>query len=1054
MNIESRDPACLDEETLAAFADGRLKRSEMPAVLEHLRICPRCMSALETANEVLGAKEARPFRWWWAAAAAAAIAAMLIAVPLVRRDDSLLARIVKLAPEQGRTVETRLTAFPWAPYRGPMRAGDAAEDARRLQLAGAAGDAVARANADPSADAQWTAGIALLLVDQPENALKRLRGAAEREPANAAIWSDLAAALDGAAARLERPSLLAEALAAADRALALDPAHAGALFNRALILEHLGLAGEARKAWDRYLAVDPSSPWATEARERLRRLPASNGDARFRAEQADLRRAVTLAAEFPQQSRAYAEGIYLGHWGQSGDTASLDAARAIGDALAKKSGESLLRDSVRAIDASAGAAREQLAAAHALYLHGRTALSGQHAVAAERDLRKAAALFDAAGSPMARVARYFAACARFEADDAGGARRELEQLLAESAAHPGHASLRAQIGWQLATVAMADADWAGALQRLEESERLFRRLGERYHLGFIRGMQSTAMGCLGRAEEAWAARIESFRWIDAEGYGDRLPVTLGGAARMELHAGRLESARAFLRLEVEAVRDTKNQALLTNALVRETLLQVQLDDHAAAARAAREAMRAAASLSGPARELAVADASLATGAAALHGDASAARRALTSAIDFYRTSQRAVFLPQAHLLRARAELRGGDSGAALRDLAEGMDVLERHRLRLAGPLVGADILDAGVALGREAIRLHLETGDVAGAFREAERRNLRAGAATGSPVTLDVLQRRLAGTATAVLVLSVLPGEAVAIAVTERTIATARAPLDESTLDARVRGAGEGRIEDAEALYDALVRPSSEPLSAARRLIVVADPLLRSVPYAALYDRAAKRYLLEALPVAVAESASTLVREDDRGRPQSIVAVLLPAAGRAGLPDATLEVSSLQTLYPRSVALTGAQATFPAVLAAARDADVVHIAGHTSRPPGGAAPALPFASGETVSWKDIASAHFARAPRVVVLAACDTLQNPSLGGGFLAAGAAAVIGTLAPVPDRDAQELFGAVHRYLASGLPAADALREAQLDALRTESSTQRTAWRALALLTRHVVP
>ncbi len=461
MTIESRNPACLDEETLAAFADGRLKRSEMPAVLEHLRTCQRCMSALETANEIVGTKEARPFRWWWAGTAAAAIAAMLIAIPLLRRDDSLIARLVKLAPDGARTVETRLTAFPWAPYRGPMRAGDPAEDARRLQLAGAAGDAVAQANADPAAEAQWTAGVALLLVDQPENAIKRLRAAAEREPRNAAIWSDLAAALDGTAARLERPSLYADALAAADRALALDPSHAGALFNRALILEHLGLAGEARKAWERYLAVDPSSPWANEARERLRRLPASNGDARFRAEQADLRRAVTLVAEFPQQSRAYAEGIYLGRWGESGDTANLDAARAIGDALVKKSGESLLRDSVRAIDAVAGPRREQLAAAHALYLRARTALSGQQAVAAERDLRKAAALFDAAGSPMARVAEYFAACARFEAhveaNTVAGARQELEQLLAANAAHPGYASLRAQIGWQLATAAMADA---------------------------------------------------------------------------------------------------------------------------------------------------------------------------------------------------------------------------------------------------------------------------------------------------------------------------------------------------------------------------------------------------------------------------------------------------------------------------------------------------------------------------------------------------------------------------------------------------------------------
>lgn len=275
MTIESRRPGCLDEELLAAFADGKLKRSEMPAVLAHLRECPKCMSALEVANEVVGTKEARPFRWWWAAAAAAVIAAVLLALPLLRREEPLLARLVRYAPADARPVETRLTALSWAPYRGPLRAGEASEDARRLQLAGAAGDAVARANSDPSAEAQWTAGVALLLVGETENALNRLRLAAERAPNDAAMWSDLAAALDAAAVSLERKSLHAEALAAADRALAVNASHPAALFNRALILEHLGLGAEAREAWDRYLAVDPSSPWAKEAREHLRRLPAS-----------------------------------------------------------------------------------------------------------------------------------------------------------------------------------------------------------------------------------------------------------------------------------------------------------------------------------------------------------------------------------------------------------------------------------------------------------------------------------------------------------------------------------------------------------------------------------------------------------------------------------------------------------------------------------------------------------------------------------------------------------------------------------------------------------
>ncbi|HEX3577751.1 MAG TPA: CHAT domain-containing protein [Thermoanaerobaculia bacterium] len=1053
MTIENRSAACLDAEVLAAFADGKLTRSEMPAVLAHLRDCPNCMSALEIANEIAGAKEAHSFRLWWAAAAAVIAIAIVVAIPLLRRDESPTAKLSRYAPADARTVETRLAAFPWAPYRGPLRAGDAAEDARRLQLAGVAGDAVARANTDPAAEAQRTAGVALLLVGEPENALKRLRLAAERAPNDAATWSDLAAALDAAAVRLERKSLHTEALAAADHALAVDASHPAALFNRALILEHLGLGGEARKAWDRYLAVDPSSHWADEARQHLRRLPVSTGEARFRAAQTDLATVATMVPSFPQLSRAYAEGIYLGRWGASGDVANLDAARAIGDALVRSSGESLLRDSVRVIDASAGERRKQLAAAHALYDRARATLWHRQSQSAERELRDAAADFERVGSPMSLVARYYAACARFENDDIAGSRAELERLLAESNAHPEFVALQAQIHWQLATVAFSAADWVSALEPLSEAEQRFRRLGERANLAFIKGMQSTALGCLGRPDEAWAARIEAFRGLDWEGYADRLPVTLGGAARMELHAGRLDTAQSFLHLEVNALRNLQDHAQLTNALVRETLLQIERGDRVAASEAERQAMIAARSLSGPARGIAFADTSLAAGAVALPDNARAAREALTSAIDFYRASGRMIFLPQAHLLRARASLRVADRAAALRDLDEGLEVLDRHGRRLAGPLVGTDILDAGAALGQEAIRLRLDMGDVAGAFREGERRNLRVDGSADSPVLLDVLQHRLAGSSSAVMMLMVVPGEAMAITVTATTIATARAPLDEQALDARIRGAVEGKNDDAAGLYDALVRPSEPVLAGIERLIVVADPRLRNVPYAALYDRMKKRYLIEAVAVAVAQSASSL-REQHAAAPRLAVAVALPSGTLAPLPGARRELDDLTSLYPKLVVIEPAFATLPAFAAAAAHAGVVHIAGHTSHVPGMSEPALPFAQ-HSATWRDLCGLRF-EAASVVILSACETLSRTStgsLGSGVLAAGAGDVIGTLAPIADDDAAGLFQQIHRGLAAGMPASDALRRAQLDALAMESATDRhTTWRAVALLTRHI--
>lgn len=776
---------------------------------------------------------------------------------------------------------------------------------------------------------------------------------------------------------------------------------------------------------------------------------------RFRKEQPDLSRAARLVPEFPQQSRTFAETEYLGRWGESNDIVALNAARTIGGELQRTSGESLLSDAIRTIDVAKDHHRARLAAAHALYRRARIALSRHQPIDAERDLRNAGVMFAAEASPMSLAARYFAACARFEADDVAGSRADLERLRSETAAR-SYFALRAQIGWQLATVAMSDGDWGEALERLKESEQLFRRLAEHGNFGFIRGMQSTALACIGEADEAWRARIEAFSILDAEGFADRLPVTLGGAARMELNAGRLDTARAFLRLEVDSVRQLTNNAMLANALVRETLLQAQLGDHAAAGLAAREAMTAAGALSGPARDLAVADASLAAGAAGLHGDPGGARASLTRAIDFYRVSERALFLPQAYLLRARAALRLGAKDAAMHDLVDGIDVLERHRQKLAGPLVGSDILNAGVALGREAIRLRFALNDVPRAFHETERHNLQIATAGESPITLDELERRLRGTSTAVLSLAMLGDEAVAFSVTGSSVTVARAPLDERLLTSRIRGAVEGRGDDASALYDALIRPSAAAFATSRQLIIVADPVLQEVPYAALYDRIAKRYLIETMPLAVAESASSLRREE-RAAPPLVVAIALPSGNLEPLPDARRELDEVTALYRQSMSLPRA-ATFASFTSAVSRAGVVHLTGHTSRARGAAGLSLAFTERQA-TWRDLAAMHFDD-DAVVILSACETLRGPeehqtralSLGGSVLAAGAASVIGTLTPIRDRDASEFFHDVHRGLSTGLGAADALRHAQLAALASETATRPSPWRAVALLTRRI--
>lgn len=277
---------CPTDETLALFASGDIDDATRNDVLAHIESCSDCMAAVLSANVHLEEERSVVRDWsgrrawsesrWWMGAVAAAVLIAVIAFPLLRRRDDSIARLIALAPASARIVEPRLSGgFAWAPYRGPMRSSDTAADTERLKLGGAAGDAIERAQRDRSERAQHAAGVALVLVDQPAEAIDRLRGVAEQSPNDVRVWSDLAAARYAAAVELQRPSLLPEALAAADRALRIDPKSAEALFNRALILEHMGSTGEARKAWLRYLDIDSSSSWATEARAHLGELPAT-----------------------------------------------------------------------------------------------------------------------------------------------------------------------------------------------------------------------------------------------------------------------------------------------------------------------------------------------------------------------------------------------------------------------------------------------------------------------------------------------------------------------------------------------------------------------------------------------------------------------------------------------------------------------------------------------------------------------------------------------------------------------------------------------------------
>ncbi len=1071
----------LDPETLAAFAEGKLDAATRNAVIAHLDQCEECLNDVALVMPSAGAEsEKRRFlRPAWIIAIAAVVV-LAIALPALRQaihPKSPTDTLVALVPRSARLVEPRLTGgFPWAGYHGPMRATGTTADAQQLKLGGAAGELIENADHDQSAEAQHAAGIAMVLVEKPDEAIAKLETAA-RVSKDAKSWSDLAAARYATASKLGRASLYPEALAAADAALRIDPNLPEALFNRALILERLGLTDEAKRAWQRYLETDSSSDWATEARSRIAQLPASTHASQFEHDRPLLERAAergdTAAVRryvdaHRERARAYAEGIYLDNWAEAllrNDNAEaarwLTIARSVGDALFAISGEALLRDAVRAVDAATPAQQHEIAAAQILYFAGRTAYSHGQRDAAVRDLLRAAEEFEAAHDPMALQARYYAAGARLVGNDIAGARAELERVLGAANVHPEYISLGGHVRWELGRALSGDDDWSQSTVVLAEGAAMFRRCGEHASEAFTETMLAYAYRSLDRDDDAWLARMQSFTALSAEGEAEYLATSIAWATWAEVAVGHRDAALSLSELGTSVARGGARPQLAINPLVNRALLQSMSGDTAGALRTAHEADRLANAVVDP--ELRAgwsAQVAVATGAAMAESSPGAAIEPLTRAIDFFTAHNLPAGLPEPLLLRSRCAARSGGVELAMRDLDRGMSIVESHRAAMPGAAAGWGVLDAEHAVFTDAIRLSLDRGDKASAFAFAERSH-------GTPTTIPELQRHLAGTGTGVLEIVALADEVVTFAVAENDVVVVRHPAAAGTLESLAEESlSESGTTAAAKLYDELIHPVDSVLDRAREVVIVADQRLAAVPFAALYDSVHQRFLVERFAVSTASSAGSLLPEETRIIAPALAAIALPSGGTdsRGLPDAENEVRDVARLYMRATSIPSATATLAQLRIAAADADVVHIAGHTERQPGGGEQALLFvgASGklDRVSWKTIVASPAAKRG-VVVLAACETLRPPpsaatralSLGAAFSAAGASDVIGTLAPIGDRDARSLFGALHRQLASGVRPAEALRSVQQEAITNEKTNGgRRAWRAVALLTRRI--
>jgi len=276
-------------------------------------------------------------------------------------------------------------------------------------------------------------------------------------------------------------------------------------------------------------------------------------------------------------------------------------------------------------------------------------------------------------------------------------------------------------------------------------------------------------------------------------------------------------------------------------------------------------------------------------------------------------------------------------------------------------------------------------------------------------------------------------------------------------------------IRQAQDLHDKLISPVEKYLDKQLRLCIVPDKGLNYLPFEALVSRASGHYLIEDYTLQRAPSSSIFIQSSmyaklrDHVQDERLLSVGNPTFDRTefsslpALPAAERESDQIAGYYRRALSLTGKRATAGRVRPELAQADVIHFATHAvldERSPllsrlllarEAREDAHANGSNGVLRVADIYETKLPRT-RLVVLSACQTgIERAYRGEGaigmarpFIAARVPLVVASLWPVESATTADLMINFHRYRkVNHLPTVEALRQAQLDQLRSQGTT-----------------
>jgi CHAT domain-containing protein len=912
----------------------------------------------------------------------------------------------------------------------------------------------------------------LLWADDEGTSLRRsiqyLQTAARLDPRPAPILADLSAAHLVRAERANSPRDLLEAVETAERALQKDPPNRAALFNRALGLERFGLMGEAGRAWRAYLAADSTSDWADAARKRLAevsRVPVLPKTPSASATDAEL---AAYAVADPQGARTMGWDHLLGEWGAAvlaGDDARaadrLHRAEVLGTALERAGRDATLGDAVRAIRAQTTnvPAMQRLASAHRSFSEGRLKFHNADYPGATPHFAAAREVDTLSPTLGSWVDAFYAGTRAFSGYPREGEAMLRGRLAAVDAQR--NPALAGRLRVALASILVRIDQYEEARDEAIAAATFLRVAGEPEPEGAALGAAADATFAMGDPAGGYALFRQAIERLRAYPGALALHNVLFAVSEHSVQEGNVLAAIHTQGEGVDAATRNGLSLYVTEATLARARILMAAGQIDAASRDVQKGRALVEQIGEPnARAWFDADLRLARAETTLRGEPARAVAAFDSVVGFFEAAEVAVRLFPALVGRARARVARGDIAGGTADLERAVAMLADRRNAVGNDFQRAALVESARDVFAEAATLHLTAGRTAKALSiiDVGRPSLAPGRKLGrandlrSPsgevvVSYALLRDTLFAWTLDGANLS-LARTAVDTAEFARTVEMVRSSLEMYAENQAVRMA-------LERLYDWLIRPVEQRLGNRETpLVVIPDGVLGAVPFAALYDRRTRRYLVEAHPLRFA----TNLREAGQARrprreEENVLVVADPAFDAVRYPalesldGAVTEAREVARRYPGARVLAGRAATPVALSDALRSATLVHYAGHAvfddERPERSSLVLAPQPGGPgsgAMTAAAMAEMNLGHT-RLVVLSACQSIRSGTgtaggfagLAGALRSAGVEGVVGSLWRVDDDHTRALMSEFYLAYRRARDPVDALRTAQLALLRS---------------------